>query len=439
MMKNKKLTIAAVVSMIFILGGFLFFWSFRSLQAYQGNFLSFEKSDVSRAFITNGSTGNMTDLEEDDISKLYDDLKRVSLKRVRNEETGGWAYDVVFQTGRENLDIEMISDQVWIISGKRYHVPASDGKRILRDIEQIIGRGERESLQAGKKEGETERKDVSVKKDPSENGFQEYVTQGGPYGSIRIGLLKGWSARAYGVDDKELFSADYGIQFFREGEKKQFIEVGVQKNFGVCGTGLETKEVTLAGDTAWVGYYDGSKLWSYVCFCGKNEEIVANSYAHGKKWWKRYSDEVMEILDSLEFHPEEQEGAIGVYDHASELEDYGLCISARKISPEQATLRFDQYDSEVEAELGFGEDFHVERKENGEWEPVKTLDGVEYGYHDILNRIKKEDRTDYIYQWKWLYGSLKPGEYRISVHVLVSEEGKKMVEKTLYAGFLLYS
>lgn len=39
--------------------------------------------------------------------------------------------------------------------------------------------------------------------------------------------------------------------------------------FGVCGTGLEERELALeSGGTALVGYYDGSTVWSFISFGG---------------------------------------------------------------------------------------------------------------------------------------------------------------------------
>lgn len=91
--------------------------------------------------------------------------------------------------------------------------------------------------------------------------------------------------------------ADYMSLAFRPEEadegwiKLQFWHQG----FGVCGTGLEQKQIQIGNYIATAGYYDGSKDWSFMVFEG-----VPGSYVvmreNADSWWAEYEDQVMEIL-----------------------------------------------------------------------------------------------------------------------------------------------
>jgi hypothetical protein len=67
--------------------------------------------------------------------------------------------------------------------------------------------------------------------------------------------------------------------------------------FAVCGTGLETTEMLLAGQTATVGTYDGAELWDFIRF---DEHFAVWGQGH-ERWWAEYGDTAMEILDSAVF------------------------------------------------------------------------------------------------------------------------------------------
>lgn len=50
------------------------------------------------------------------------------------------------------------------------------------------------------------------------------------------------------------------------------------------------------------GYYDGSDIWSFIVFLGKNNNVVATTNSV-EDWWEKYGDQVMQILDSVRLEP----------------------------------------------------------------------------------------------------------------------------------------
>ena len=74
------------------------------------------------------------------------------------------------------------------------------------------------------------------------------------------------------------------------------IRVGYDPMFGVCGTGLTEKKVTIAGREALSGYYDGSSQWSFIAFTGTDYVILKDG---ADAWWSRYGRTAESILETL--------------------------------------------------------------------------------------------------------------------------------------------
>lgn len=246
------------------------------------------------------------------------------------------------------------------------------------------------------------------------------VTQPGPYGSITLTIPDGWEYHECSAGDDALLGSSYGIQICPVGQKG-CVEIGYCDAFGVCGTGLEEKHETVAGADANVGYYDGSKIWSYVVFRGDNEKIVAETW-DVDAWWNldatnllTYGDQVMQILDTLQYDASTQTGAIGVYDEDSGNDEIGVQTVIRKVSKTAATVEFMRHDPQLEGEYMTGEYFSIEKKNGNQWEELDAKDDV--AFKDIGIVIPQEDGVSHEYDWTDLYGELKPGDYRINVKV----------------------
>lgn len=246
------------------------------------------------------------------------------------------------------------------------------------------------------------------------------VTQPGPYGSITLTIPDGWEYRACSAGDDALFGSSYGIQICPVGQKG-CVEIGYSDAFGVCGTGLEEKNETVAGADANIGYYDGSKIWSYVVFRGDNEKIVAETW-DVDAWWNldatnllTYGDQVMQILDTLQYDASEQTGAIGVYDEDANNDTIGAQALVTKVSKTAATVEFMRDDPQLEGDYMTGEYFSIEKKNGNQWEALDAKDDV--AFEDIGILIPKEEGVSHEYDWTDLYGELEPGDYRINVKV----------------------
>lgn len=277
--------------------------------------------------------------------------------------------------------------------------------------------------------------------DPEEDTFagmpSKILSQGGPYGRISLSLPESWGYETCPVDSGKLSYGMYGIQFFPGNVDEGYIELAYVDSFGVCGTGLETEKADLAGNPVSVGTYDGHEYWDFISFQEDYEGIVAFTYSVDD-WWEEYSDQVMDVLDTLSFQPSEREGGAFVYHEESEDSSIGLSFSLKNISAVGATLVFDQYDADAPTgSLEFGEDFAIETSNNGKWEEVSVVVEGNYGFHDVAYMITAGERQETELDWEWLYGELSPGEYRIKKVIHDFRGTGDFDEHIVYASFLI--
>ena len=93
--------------------------------------------------------------------------------------------------------------------------------------------------------------------------------------------------------------------------------------------------------------------------------------------------------------------------------EWGITMSAKDVTAEGLTLVISQRGGSYTGELEYGEPYSIERKNGDKWEPVKFLNDevawIDLAY-DVESNSDKEEKLD----WKWLYGTLPAGTYRIA-------------------------
>lgn len=118
------------------------------------------------------------------------------------------------------------------------------------------------------------------------------VSLDGTYGAITLSLPDDWN---YSL-------CDNSILIHPESAEEGYLEIGYTPLFGTCGTRLTEKEITLAGETASVGYYDNESSFSFLVFTGQKEHLVVLPSSI-TDWSDSDLEEIWIILDSLEWVP----------------------------------------------------------------------------------------------------------------------------------------
>lgn len=92
--------------------------------------------------------------------------------------------------------------------------------------------------------------------------------------------------------------------------------------------------------------------------------------------------------------------------------DWGLTLSAKDVTPSGLTLVCTQSGGEPSGDIMTGEDYYLTVWKKGHWRMVMPV--IEnYGWNSLAHWITKDDDTEFKIDWKWLYGELEPGTYRL--------------------------
>ena len=110
--------------------------------------------------------------------------------------------------------------------------------------------------------------------------------------SIILSVPPGWEVEQEVVDG----DGSYGMRLAHEGK---VITVGYDPGFAVCGTGLEEKNITVAGMEGNAGFYDGSEMWSFITL--ENDYVIINQAGEG--WTREEQDEINAILRTIVCNP----------------------------------------------------------------------------------------------------------------------------------------
>lgn len=120
------------------------------------------------------------------------------------------------------------------------------------------------------------------------------VREAGGFSNITLTIPYDWNYEIEHGNNAD----EYCIAFWPEGENEGKIKMWYYTAFGVCGTGLEEKEITVGEYKARKGTYDNRKTWDFISFADMPGSYVAMNEG-ADKWWSQYGDEAMQILSTV--------------------------------------------------------------------------------------------------------------------------------------------
>lgn len=112
------------------------------------------------------------------------------------------------------------------------------------------------------------------------------VTYSNQQAQISVQLLAGWTSSV----------TDDGITLWPENRADGKLRISYYPGgFGVCGTGLSSKEIQLGKNKAMQGTYDGANVWDFISI-GRQYAVINEG---ADVWWATYGQEAMQILETL--------------------------------------------------------------------------------------------------------------------------------------------
>ena len=115
---------------------------------------------------------------------------------------------------------------------------------------------------------------------------------------ITLQLPESWEYSITSLED-DAYSA--GITFWPRGKSEGRLRFDYYPDrFAVCGTGLKSGTMTVAGQNVNVGTYDDDSLWTFLSF-GEHFAVWGENH---ENWWAEYGEQAMIILNSAVFREE---------------------------------------------------------------------------------------------------------------------------------------
>ena len=99
-------------------------------------------------------------------------------------------------------------------------------------------------------------------------------------------------------------------------------------------------------------------------------------------------------------------------------DSWGITLKIKDVTPAGATLIFIQDGTKVDGDLQTGTPFYIEENKDGEWIALSTNPLIDYAWTMEAYLINKNGETEFDTEWKWLYGELPSGTYRITKEVM---------------------
>ena len=115
-----------------------------------------------------------------------------------------------------------------------------------------------------------------------------------------LDVFDSWSAQPFAEDGQ------YGLILSPKAQPELKYELALYaRGFGVCGTGLEEKQLSINGMDALAGYYDGADYWSFVSIDADGKNYVLTWTYDGDADVQQlgiaeYNARIMTMLGSLE-------------------------------------------------------------------------------------------------------------------------------------------
>ena len=92
---------------------------------------------------------------------------------------------------------------------------------------------------------------------------------------------------------------------------------------------------------------------------------------------------------------------------------WGITLYADDVTTKGMTLKIEQFGGSPTGTLEYGADYLLETTVNDEWQPVETVTGEPLVWNALAYSVKMNDISELNINWKYGYGELKPGYYRL--------------------------
>ena len=223
---------------------------------------------------------------------------------------------------------------------------------------------------------------------------------------IELNIPKDWKYEELSLENNYKF----GLKIYKENEENYFVLYYYDKGFEVCGTGRETRNLTLNnGKIANIGYYDGSNMWGDISFSDIDENIAFINY-------ETSDNEAFEIIKTFNLKNvnEITENKFDIGEESlteiTSNNDVVLTIKNKTLTSTGATLLLKNNSNKI---YQYGNPYEMEIKLNDKWYKIN----VDLSFTLPAFNLKPGETKEIDLNWENGYGGLSSGTYRIIKNV----------------------
>lgn len=136
--------------------------------------------------------------------------------------------------------------------------------------------------------------------DLTDGEWVEVKPQCPPSYGVTFWLPNDWTYEVVQSDDAS--TSDLAVRIRPADESNGALTLLYAKGFGVCGTGLEMREIVFNGRPARQGFYDGKTLWDFILLKDPRDCAIINS---AQLWYDAYEGQIDQILSTVDFFYQE--------------------------------------------------------------------------------------------------------------------------------------
>ncbi|MBO5408680.1 MAG: hypothetical protein J6A61_04695 [Clostridia bacterium] len=129
-----------------------------------------------------------------------------------------------------------------------------------------------------------------------------------------------------------------------------------------------------------------------------------------------FSD-IFEPMLSSQYLPDAPKKAVS-FDFVQSGDPWGISCSVKNLTNQGMTFLIEQFGGKYDGELQTSGWYQIFKQEDETWIPVETKPLINLVWNSVAYRIPKHDITEIEIQWKWLYGELPPGNYRLDKKIM---------------------
>lgn len=216
---------------------------------------------------------------------------------------------------------------------------------------------------------------------------------------LELNIPNEWKYKEVQKNEDES-SYEYALKLYKNSEEQYAMLYIYNNQFGVCGTGRTSKNITLNnGNEATVGYYDGNKNWSDISFYSMNKNMAVINYG----LIDNDAEEVIEFIKTINIV------YLSTENSNKKPENVTIEVLENTITNKAAEILITDNNKN---QYGWGVEFRVQQKIDGKW---KELDYIsdDLSWIEIAYELDKNNQVKMKVDFEKYYGILKRGIYRI--------------------------